>query len=218
MNELFLTQLARLDMARMKSYKDLMDFYYGRQWEGRERRGERRLTFNYAKVFVEKITSYLMSDISFTVDALDDLEKESDNARRAEAAIYQVYADNHLEQLDLETEIDCAVMGDACYKVTWDSSQERVRITAPDVQGIYAWSAGDDVSQVWRVASRYRLSAEEVGLIYGIKPAGKTATIVEVWTDRDFELYLDNGLLEAKPNPCGFIPFVIFPKTQLGME
>jgi hypothetical protein len=214
MNELFLTQLAHLDIARMKSYKDLLDFYCGRQWEGKERRGERRLTFNYAKVFVEKITSYLMSDISFTVDALEDSEKRNDDARRAEAAIYQVYADSHLEQLDLETEIDCAVMGDACYKVTWDAALERVRITAPDVQGIYAWSAGDDVSRIWRVASRYRLSAEEIELIYGIKSAGKTATIVEVWTDHDFELYLDNGLLESRPNPYGFIPFIIFPNLR----
>jgi hypothetical protein len=214
MSEVFISQLARLDIERIKGYKDMLDFYYGRQWEGRERRGERRLTFNYAKVFIEKITSYLMSDISFTVDALEDSDKARDNARRAEAAIYKVYADNHLEQLDLETEIDCAAMGDACYKVTWDAAMERVRITAPDVQGIYAWSAGDDVSRVWRVASKYRLSAEEVGLLYGVKPASKTANIVEVWTDRDFELYLDNALLEAKPNPYGFIPFVIFANLR----
>jgi hypothetical protein len=187
-NEIVLSQLARLDMERIKSYRELLDFYYGRQWEGRERRGERRLTFNYAKVFVEKITSYLMSDISFTVDPFEDSDSARDSARRAEAAVYKVYADNHLEQLDLETEIDCAVMGDACYKVTWDAATERVRVTAPDVQGIYAWSAGDDVSRVWRVASKYRLSAEEVEFIYGVKPAGKTAAIVEFWTDRDFEL------------------------------
>ncbi len=214
MNEIVLSQLARLDTERIKSYRELLDFYYGRQWEGRERRGERRLTFNYAKVFVEKITSYLMADISFVVDPFEDSEKARDSARRAEAAIYKVYADNHLEQLDLETEIDCAVMGDACYKVTWDATEERVRVTAPDVQGIYAWCAGDDISRVWRVAARYRLSAEEVELLYGVKPAGKTAVIVEVWTDRDFELYLDNALLEAKPNPYGFIPFIIFPNLR----
>ena len=145
---------------------------------------------------------------------LNDTEKAKASARKAEAAIYKVYADNHLEQLDLETEIDCAVMGDACYKVIWDAAEKRVRVTAPDVQGIYAWCAGDDISRVWRVASRYRLSAEEVELIYGVKPAGKTAVIVEVWTDRDFELYLDNALLESKPNPYGFIPFIIFPNLR----
>ncbi len=214
MNENVMSQLARLDGQRIKGYKELLDFYYGRQWEGRERRGERRLTFNYAKVFIEKVTSYLMSDISFTADALEDTEKAMDGARRSEAAVYQVYADNHLEQLDLETEIDCAVMGDACYKVTWDIAQKRVRITAPDVQGIYAWCAGDDISHVWRVASRYRLSAEEAELLYSIKPANKTANIVEIWTDSCFELYLDNVLVEAKPNPYGFIPFIIFPNLR----
>jgi hypothetical protein len=214
MNEIFVSQLARQDIERIRGYKELLDFYCGRQWEGRERRGERRLTFNYARVFIEKITSYLMSDIGFTADPLEDTEKAGEGARRAEAAIYRVYDDNHLEQLDLETEIDCAVMGDACYKVTWDAAAGMVRITSPDVQGIYAWCAADDISRVWRVASRYRLSSEEVGLLYGIKPAGKTATIVEVWTDRDFELYLDNALLEARPNPYGFIPFIIFPNLR----
>jgi hypothetical protein len=214
MNDLVISQLARLDTERMKNYRELLDFYHGRQWEGRERRSERRLTFNYAKVFVEKVTSYLMTDISFTADPLADSERGRESARRAEAAIYGVYADNRLEQLDLETEIDCAVMGDACYKVTWEAAAERVRVTAPDVQGIYAWSAGDDISRVWRVAARYRLSAEEVELIYGVRPGGKMATLVEVWTDRDFELYLDNALLEAKPNPYGFIPFIIFPNLR----
>jgi hypothetical protein len=37
---------------------------------------------------------------------------------------------------------------------------------------------------------------------------------VEVWTDSDFELYLDNALVERKPNPYGFIPFVIYPNLR----
>jgi len=37
MNESVLSQLSRLDLARMKSYKELLDFYYGRQWEGKGR-------------------------------------------------------------------------------------------------------------------------------------------------------------------------------------
>jgi hypothetical protein len=38
--------------------------------------------------------------------------------------------------------------------------------------------------------------------------------MVEVWTDSTFELYLDNNLIESKPNPYGFIPFVIFPNLR----
>jgi hypothetical protein len=87
-------------------------------------------------------------------------------------------------------------------------------VTAPDVQGIYAWFSGDDSSRLWRIASRYQLSQEEVELLYGIKSKNKTAVIVEIWTERDFELYMDNALLEGKPNPYGFIPFVIFPNLR----
>jgi hypothetical protein len=214
MNDLLVSQLARTELDRMKGYKELLDFYYGRQWEGKGRRNERRLTFNYAKVFIEKITSYLMAGVSFAVDPAEDSDKARDNARRAEAALNQVYSGNYLEQLDLETEIDAAVLGDACYKVIWDAAVSRVRVTAPDVQGIFAWSMGDDTSRLWRIASRYQLSRDEVEYLYGVKPGNKTAVITELWTDRDFELYLDNALLEAKPNPYGFIPFVLYPNLR----
>ncbi|HEY83194.1 MAG TPA: phage portal protein [Dehalococcoidia bacterium] len=214
MNETIIAQLARMDLERIRGYKELLDFYHGRQWPGRERWGERRLTFNYAKVFIDKITSYLMSGLNFAVDAVEDSEEARERARRAEAALYRVYEDNNLEQLDLETEIDCAILGDACYKVIWDPVEKKVKVTAPDVQGIYAWWLGDDTSQVWRVASKYSLSAEEVELLYQVKPRGKTATVVELWTAQDFELYLDNALVEKKPNPYGFIPFIIYPNLR----
>ncbi len=214
MSENIPVQLTRLDVDRIRGYKELLDFYYGRQWEGRERRGERRLIFNYTKVFIDKITSYLMSGINFAVDAAEDSDEARTGAQKAEAALYQVYQDNNLEQLDLDTEIDCAILGDACYKVIWDAAVKKVRITAPDVQGIYAWWSGDDTSQIWRVTSKYSLSAEETELLYQVKPRGKTATIVEVWTAQDFELYLDNAPLEKKANPYGFIPFIIYPNLR----
>jgi len=214
MKETLPTQLARLDLDRTRGYKELLDFYYGRQWADRERRGERRLIFNYAKVFIDKITSYLMSGINFAVDAAEDSAEARDKARQAEAALYEVYEENNLAQLDLETEIDCAILGDAGYKVIWDAAQKKVVVTAPDVQGIYAWWPGDDTSRVRRVASRYVLSAEEAELLYRSKPRGKTATVVEVWTDYDFELYLDNVPVERKPNPYGFIPFIIYPNLR----
>lgn len=206
------SQLARLDLDRLKAYRDRLDFYHGIQWEGRGLRGDKRLTFNYSRVFIDKITSYLMSGMSFAVDP--ETGTDETGARKAETALRRVYIDNNLEQLDLETEIDCAILGDAAYKVTWDGEKKRVRVTAPDVQGIYAWWAGDDMSDVRRVASRYQLTAEEVEALYHIKTAGKTAVLVEVWTGGGFELYLDNVLIERKENPYGFIPFVIYPNVR----
>ena len=209
-----LMQLNHRDLDRIRGYKELLDFYHGQHWEGRERRGEKRLTFNYAKVFIDKVTSYLMSGVNFAVDALEDSDEARGKAQDAERALYQVYGDNNLEQLDFETEIDCAILGDACYKVIWDGLAKQVRVTAPDIQGVYAWWLGDNTSRLWKVASKYSLSAEEAEVLYGVKPAGKAVTIVELWTDSDFELYQDSDLIEKKPNPYGFIPFVIYPNLR----
>ena len=208
------TELARRDNDRLKGYKELLDFYHSVQWQGREKWGEKRLTFNYAKVVIDKVTSYLMSGINFVVDAVDDSDEAKALARRAEQALYRVYEENNLEQLDFDTEMDCSILGDACYKVIWDSQVKQVRVTAPDAQGIYAWWLGDDTSRVWRVASKYTLTQEEAELLYSVKTRAKTVTVIELWTDSEFEFYLDNALVEKKPNPYGFIPFVIYPNLR----
>jgi hypothetical protein len=107
--------------------------------------------------------------------------------------------------------------------VIWDTDEKRIRITAPDVSGIYAWWLGDDTSRVWRVASRYTLTQDEVQLLYGratrLPSLGgqvekKQATITELWTAKTFDLFLDSDLMKSKPNPYGFIPFVIFPNLR----
>jgi len=207
-------QLARRDRDRLRGYAELLDFYHGKHWEGRAVRGEKRLTFNYVKTLIDKVTSYLMSGISFAVDPLAAGDEAAANARAAEDALYRVYEDNNLDQLDFDTEIDCAVLGDGCYKVIWDAADRRVRITSPDVQGVYAWWLGDDVSRLWRVASKYTLTAEEAALLYGVAPRGKTAVVCEVWTVPGFELWLDNEVVERRPNPYGFIPFILYPNLR----
>ncbi len=50
--------IARMDADRLRRYREYLDFYQGRQWETPARRRERRLTFNYARVLVEKVTPY----------------------------------------------------------------------------------------------------------------------------------------------------------------
>jgi len=207
-------ELIRRDTERLKRYRELLDFYHGLHWEGRERRGEKHLTFNYAKVFIDKITSYLMSGVNFTVEPVEGSDEARARAEKAEAALYHVYDDNNLEQLDFETETDCAILGDACFKVIWDQEAKRVSVTAPDIQGIYTWWVGDDTSKVWRVASKYNLTQDVVEGLYKVKTKDKTASIIEVWTVRDFELWIDGAQVERKPNPYGFIPFVIYPNLR----
>lgn len=206
--------LNNMDTGRMRGYKEYLDFYHGRHWETPARYGEKHLTFNYAKVFIDKVTSYLMSGMSFAADPVKDTAEARAKARKAEEALHAVYEANGLAALDFETEIDCAILGDACFKVTWDPSAKSVRLTAPDVQGIYAWPAGDDISRIRQLASRYTLDAAEIETLYNIRPKNKTAAVTELWTDAEFSLYIDNDILDSKPNPYGFIPFVLCPNLR----
>ena len=212
MTEFTPSHLNRMDTQRLANYRTNLDFYQGNHWPTTSR--HRQLVFNYAKVSIDKLTSFLMQGLGFACYPREETDELKARARSAEQLLRQVYEDNKLQQLDYETEIDAAVLGDGCYKVIWDTDEKRIRITAPDVSGIYAWWLGDDTSRVWRVASRYTLTQDEVQLLYGRAIEKKQATITEVWTDKTFDLFLDNDSMESKPNPYGFIPFVIFPNLR----
>ena len=205
-------QLARMDSNRMIVYRNNLDFYQGKQWLSQSR--NRQLVFNYVKASVDKTTSYLMRGVNFACYANDNNEQSRGKVRQSEQLLQQVYEQNMLQQLDWETEVDCAVLGDACYKVTWDSVAKRIRVNSPDVSGIYAWWVGDDVSRVWRVASRYELTDEEIKMLYDLSIPKKKAYITELWTSEVFQLYIDNDIIQSKPNPYGFIPFIIFPNLR----
>ena len=223
-------QLNRIDSARLRAYRDNIAFYRGQQWASLANRRERRLVFNYARALIDKTASYLMAGLRFVVDEEDGSEAERERARRAEKALRTVYEANSLSQLDFDSEIDTSTLGDGAFKVTWDPLERQVHVSAPDVQGVFVWWSGDDVSRVWRVASRYYLSHEEAQLLYGSAIAaaarplagGRIAsqtprrqhTVVEVWTAAEFELWFDGSLIESKRNPYGFIPFVIYPNLR----
>lgn len=194
-----IAELAKKDMNRKRQYREYLDFYNGAQWI-RPERGKRQLTFNYAKVFIDKITSYLMTDAIFAIDPVSDSQADIEAAAAAEQAINQVVIDNDIEELDFDTEVDAAILGDGCYKVTWDIVNKRVRVTAPDVQGIYAWWQPDDPSAVTQVASRYKIPDSD--------------TITEVWTVKTYQLYTNETLSLTRKNPYGFIPYIIFPNLR----
>ena len=206
------SHLNRMDTQRLAAYRTNLDFYQGAHWPVQSR--HRQLVFNYTKVSIDKVTSFLMQGFAFAAYPTEEGDELKARTRRAEQLLYRVYEQNNLQQLDYETEIDAAVLGDGCYKVIWDHDEKRIRVTAPDVSGIYAWWLGDDASRVWRVASRYTLTQEEVSILYGFTSEKKQATITELWTDEAFDLYLDNDLMESRPNPYGFIPFIIFPNIK----
>src|SRR5215207_28205 len=101
----FPQQLERLDEARRARYREQLAFYDGQQWPGRARRGERRLTFNYGRAFVDKITSYLMTGAQVQIEAPDgDTPAGRARARKAELRLRAIESQIGMGQLDFETE------------------------------------------------------------------------------------------------------------------
>ncbi len=69
MNEALPAQLARLELDRTSGYQELIDFYYGRQWAGRERRSwsvERR--FKHKQLIVAETTTRALGSLLMPPD------------------------------------------------------------------------------------------------------------------------------------------------------
>ena len=210
-------ELAKLDKGRLDAYASNLAFYSGEQWPPARSRRMRRLVVNYARVVVEKVTSYVMSGAHLEVVAApgpgEASEPVSSAALAAEAALSLVAAENGLERLDYETEIDTSVLGDGAYKVVWDDDLGRVVVTAPDVQGLFAWWDPRDRRRLLRVAERYMVSPEWAAG-YGVVVA-KPVVAVEYWTAEKVDLWVGETLAESKVNPCGFVPYVVFPNLPV---
>lgn len=200
-------KLEGLDGERMRRYRQNLAFYRGQQWQTPARRGERRLTFNYARAFVDKVTSYLLNGQSVQVVAHDgSVAEDRARARQAELALRAVEAETGIAQLDFESELDCAILGDGAYRVTWDAREGRVRVSAPDVQSLWAWRDPADMARLTAVAWRYLETT----------PDGESTGdwITEHWTASSFGLWRGTVQVEASANPYGFIPFVVFPNVR----
>jgi hypothetical protein len=197
----------------MRRYRENLEFYEGKQWGSARRPRDRRLTFNYARTVVEKTAAYTMVGKEIVVDPEDGSDLAIARARRTEQVLRDVSEDNGLDLLDFDNEVDCSVLGDAACKVTWDADRGRIRITAPDVQGLYTWTLPDDMQEPWRVASRYTV-ADTDGAADAVTRGKGEREVVEVWTADTLEVWVNDELQESRENPYGFIPFVIYPNVR----
>jgi len=202
-------QMADSRWERLRRYREYLDFYAGEQWESPPRPGEKRLTFNYARVFVHKAASYLFGKpYNLQVPPSDEMPPE--RAAEVERLLKATYEANNLYALDYDTAVDAAVIGDGAFRVL--PTEEGVRVTSVDPQALDVETDPLDFRRVLAVTHSYTVEEPvDHGLWAGRRLSGE---FVERWTDSEVTLQVDGAHVATLPNPLGRIPYVIFPNIR----
>ena len=81
------SQLNRMDTTRLAAYRMNLDFYNGSQWQQTSR--HRQLVFNYVKVSIDKVTSFLMPGLGFACYPGEETDELRARVRKAEQFLRQ---------------------------------------------------------------------------------------------------------------------------------
>ncbi len=210
--------LPQADSVRVAMYRAYLDFYNGYQWEGLPAPNEKRLTFNYARVFVNKAASYLMGKgVSFAVEAPFGSGDEGKRvAQHAEALLQACYERNSLALVDLDTAVDSAVLGDGRIKVTWNTAESEATVSAVDPATLLCERQSDDYRRLLKVTQTYYAQPDSQHPTPGAQ--SPLPQVMEEWTANALEIWRDGVLERRVANPYGFIPYVVFPNLRVPKE
>lgn len=206
--------VAEADRTRFDRYDEAKCFYEGGQWLGRRRRGEVRLTFNYARALVRKVASYVFpAAVTFSVPAPSPELEEA--AGRAEKTLARLTGDLDLARLDMELAVEGAVLGDAGLKVTWDAASRQPVVAAVDPASLVAHTAPDNPRAVEEISQLYGLTGAAVGRLFGgdsqaLDPA-RIYPVVETWTAERWRATVADQPVRDEANPYGWLPYVLAP-------
>ncbi|MCS7294700.1 MAG: phage portal protein [Dehalococcoidia bacterium] len=196
------------DRARWARYRDYLAFWDGRQWSDRPRPGETRLTLNYARALVRKVTSVLFSrPVRYSVP----------ESPRAERYLARLAVEEDWHGLDYAAALDAAVLGDAAFKVTWDAARRRPRLTSVDPGQLVVATRPDDPRELAALVHEYPLAAGAVESVFGrrlpaVGPEG-WVTVREEWTAARYRLWVGGEPFHDGPNPYGWLPYVLVPNA-----
>lgn len=201
-----------LDGARIAAYQQWWQLYGGAQYASATNPRDKRLVVNYLATIAQKLSAYLMYPAP-------QLRFSDDGA----AQLWQrIAVDNQLASLDYEAALWASVLGDAAYRLGWDSIGQRVSITACDVSNLWVRTQPDDRRVVEWLAQRYYIEQADNGALgntpdpapLGFGNVGvNRVEVIEEWTAAEYRLWLGGQLQQRKPNPFGLIPYVIVPNT-----
>lgn len=201
------------DRARFARYAEARAFADGAQWLGRPRRGETRLTLNYARTVVRKTAAYVFpAPATFSVSPGEGADAAANLAERILAATCAML---DLDRLDVELCITAAILGDAAVKVTWDAVAGRPEVAPVDPGTLAVVTAPDHPRRLRSVTQVYGLSEAAAVSLFGVQPqlppGRQTIAVAETWSDARWRVELAGQVVRDEANPYGWIPYVILP-------
>jgi hypothetical protein len=200
------------DRLRFARYAEARDFCEGAQWLGRPRRGETRLTFNYARSVVRKTAAYVFpAPVTFTVPA----EGDDTIANTAEQTLAALIAELDLGQLDVDCCIETSTLGDAAVKVTWDATLGRPEVAPVDPATLAVRTAPDNPRRMRQITQVYGLAEEDAVALFGLTGPltgnGRSVPVAETWSDDRWRVEIAGQTVRDDANPYRWIPYVILP-------
>jgi hypothetical protein len=193
---------------RLNRYAQNWAWYLGHHWATRNPSGDQQITFNYVKALSDWITNFTFSrGVEFS-----SVKQYQHTIPSLLKRIWEV--DNEKAGLLWEMGNMGGVSGDVFAKVAYDPiwtdsvgtvHPGRVRILPINPAFAFPEFHPHDRDRMVRFKLKYRFwatSAEGTRQVY---------TYVEVLTDDKIEEYINDELIDSRPNPLGMIPIVHQP-------
>lgn len=197
---------------RLNRYAQNWAFYLGHHWAYQREAGEPQITFNYVRAFSDFITN-------FTFARGVHFKTAPQTEAIVPALLKRVWeVDNNKDSVLWEMGQQGGVSGDSFVKVAWEPEfvdsvgayhPGRVRILPLNSAFCFPEWHPHDRDRMIRFKLKYRF--------WGTAPEGtrQVYTYTEILTDDFIEEYVNDELIDQRPNPLGSIPVVHIPNVRI---
>ena len=197
---------------RLNRYSLNWAMYLGHHWGYRREQGEMQISVNYYRAFIDYLNRFTFGNgvhfrsPKFTEAIIPDrLER-----------VWEV--DNDKQRVLMEMAQTGAITGDAFVKVAYEEAWEdtigrfhpgRVRIMPLNPAFCFPEFHPHDRGRLLRFKQKYRFWGTS------LEGTRQVFTYTEILTDDVIEEYINDELIDSRPNPLGIIPVVHIPNIPV---
>lgn len=213
-------ELNSSQVKRLEKVKQMWDFYEGFHWEGLPDMGEKELTVNYCRAFVDKFVAFELGQaFSFSTSPLLEKITVTNDGRTLFEYLEDVWEDNNQYMFITEIGQMKSITGEAwvqCSFITPEELKEedifneypdgRLRLILHPTSVVFPEYNPHDRSKVDKLTVLYSYEGEVPSLLGSKK---QTFMFKQVWTNEEVYTMMD-GKEEIVPNKYKTIPFIQF--------